>query len=141
MARLIEHIAPERKNQGHLGWLDPGQVVEVGEEEFQTAIRSDDFRAVETANEEGEEIDKSEFPRPRLSPYYDLTQFDWESPHLQRRLGIQSRRTLDKLAMAVEDVTGVSQPWGDRAKAQEIVNSITATAIEFGWTQPEEVAA
>lgn len=135
MARLIEHIATERKNQGHLGWLEPGQVVEVGEHEFQTAIKSNDFKAVELSG--SEEIDPDEFPKPAYSRYFDLTHYDWASPNLQKRLSKESTRTLRKIAMAVEDVTGVSQPWSEHSKAEDAVNSITHTAMEFGWVKQD----
>ncbi len=131
MARLIEHIATEKKDQGSLGWLEPGQVVEVGEHEFQTAIKSKDFKAVDLSGDE--EIDANDFPKPAYSSYFDLTHYDWESPNLQKRLSLESTRTLRKIAMAVEDITGVSQPWSEGSKVEDTINSITQTAVEFKW--------
>ena len=136
MARYIEYTNREPQEVGRYGRLSFGQVIEVNEDEFHSALTSDDFREVA-----GDKADFSDCPEPRPTAVYDLTTFNWEGKRLSARLRKKSKIHLNKIAKAVEEVTGQDVPFGQHSTTDDVVDGITRVAVDFGWTTPKKARA
>jgi len=134
--RYIEYIRDEARNEGSLGIVQPGQVLEVNEDQYHTAIASDSFRALACDVEEATERDPEDFPQPGPTPFYDLSRFPWHKPRLRERLrALPYRRVID-MAKAVQHITGQDVSWGTGVPRHYTVDEMVTLAIEFGWTSP-----
>ena len=133
MAKFIEYTGDGRIGEGRHGRLSTGQVIEVTDAEYRQAVVSDNFRAVEGADDEGS---KADYPQPGYSQFFDLRHLAFEKPRVEQRLTAKTVRDLTNIAMAVEDITGQSVPYGPHASKMETVDSIMTLAEQFRWCEP-----
>ena len=117
---------------GRFGRVETGELLEMTEQEAIEALRSDEWRAVDPPHVDAEEHD---IPRPRKVRDFDLTKIDWANHNLHRLLSKQSRPTLCRIAMAVEEVTGRNSiSYGALESATRTIDGICEAARLMRWT-------
>jgi hypothetical protein len=137
MTRLIEYIRQTPRDEGTHGILQPGQVLEVNEDQYQSALDSDSFRALAC---EGDAAltsgDATDFPVPGPTPFYDLSRFAWHKPRVRERLRRLPLRRILEIAKAVQHLTGQDLAYGPGVNRWVTVDEIVTIAITFRWTSP-----
>lgn len=135
MTRFIEYTRPHPRDEGSHGIVQPGQVLEVSEDQYHSAIASDSWRAL-ACEEVAEPLNKEDFPQPAPTPFYNLPRLHWHKPRLKARLRRLPLRQIMLVAQAVEHITGQNVNYGPGAQRYDTVDEVITLAVTFGWTTP-----
>lgn len=134
--RLVQFVGEAPDKIGRFGIVNPGDILHVDEDEYQTAIRGGRFIDGSGVVEEGtEEQEVRKIPGPTNHKLFDLRTIHWEKTNLRSRLLRRSKPVLNKIAKAMEDLSGLSLPYGQGVSRNEIVNALVATARVLKWNE------
>jgi len=137
MERRVEYIAEEPDRVGRFGTLKKGDVIKVDEIEYRGCLEAPHkFKPVQSRQigiDPDEQFTKHE--RPVASQHFDLRTIRWNRGDCLRRLKMKPKKTLMKIARAMQDVSNVNVDFDPRASRQHIAESIFNVAMRQGWPE------
>jgi len=134
--RLVQFVGESPDKIGRFGTVNPGDILHVNEDEYITAASGGRF--VDASGEpdgDKEEQEVRKVPEPINHALFDLRTIYWAKPNLQSRLFRRSRPVLTKIVRAMEDLSGLSLPYGPGVSCSDMVNAIVATSRILKWDQ------
>lgn len=135
MERRVEYIADEPDRVGRFGTLKKGDVIKVDEVEYRGCLEAPHkFKPVRSRNVDADpEEEFTKHDRPIASPFFDLRTIRWNRGDCLRRLKMKPKKTLIKIARAMQDVSGVHVDFDLRATRKHIAESIFNVAMRHDW--------
>lgn len=134
--RLVQFVGDSPDKIGRFGTVNPGDILHVDEDEYQTSIKGGRFIDASGEAEEGEEEQEArEVPSPPNHKLFDLRTIHWDKPSLRARLLRRSKPVLTKIVRAMEETSGMSLPYGSGVSRNEMANAVVATARILKWNE------
>lgn len=129
MARLVEYLGESRTRLGRFGKVSSGDILEMTEREYVTVQGNDNYKALPIPALDGE------LPTVKDHTHYQLSRIPWSEGRLPKWLARRGKSELEKVAKAMQEVTGRDMRYGHLVSSMAIIDDILTAANEFKWTR------
>lgn len=134
--RLVQFVGDSPDRIGRFGTVNPGDILHVDEDEYHTSIKGGRFIDASGEAEEGEEEQEvGKVPSPTNHKLFDLRTIHWDKTNLRSRLLRRSKPVLTKIVKAMEELSGLSLPYGSGVSCKEMADAVVATARVLKWNE------
>tara|TARA_R110000803_G_scaffold39351_2_gene84943 strand:- start:911 stop:1318 length:408 start_codon:yes stop_codon:yes gene_type:complete len=133
MNRRLEYISETSERIGQHGILKQGDVIKVDEHEYQTGLQSDKFQDVQADDDFEEEVNTHK--EPINNRFFDLRTINWQRAQVVKGLQSRTKMSLNKIAKAMEEVSGLNVAYGSDASKKQIAEGLFFAARRMNWTK------